>query len=197
MLDAAKKCGIRTLCATPHYRAAWKDRESMRKVFADLVPEAKKRGIQLVLGAELYTGSFDRDKLSWYRSELAYAESSCILFEMKNVSLLAEEEEKIFLLQRAGMDVLIAHPERYMEVQTKHHVAERYLQIGCKLLISADALCRPLWNRRRAVAEWLIKNKLCAAICSDAHTLQDYIDYQELLAKRSELRSLTKSVSFE
>jgi len=197
MLDAAKNCGLRMICATPHYRGHWKDRDAARAAFADLAPEAKKRGLRLSLGAELYTASFDRDRLQWYLSELCYTGTNCILFELKTSSKETDEEEKIFLLQRAGMDVLIAHPERCTEIQQNRKAVERYAQIGCKFVLSADSLLMPPWESRRRSAEWLLKNKYCAAIASDAHEAQGYTDFAKLLTKRPELRAYAKGVSFE
>ena len=197
MLKAARKCGFRVLYATPHYRAMWKNTNAAKKAFFDLKPEAAHLGIKLCRGAELYTGSFDRDMLNWYLVELAYDSSRCILFELKTSSLVSDEEERIYLLQRAGMDVLIAHPERYTEIQRSKQAMRRYFDIGCRLLISADDLLLPFWRIRRITAERILNSGFPVCIASDAHSADDYLRLRELLKKRPDLKRCFQGVEFD
>lgn len=62
-----------------------------------------------------------------------------------------EYENTIYDLQCRGYQVIIAHPERYRAVQKDVSVAERLVDMGCKLQASGGLYCRrSLWSREKA-----------------------------------------------
>jgi len=183
MLDIAAAGGTTQITATPHYRGAWKDWAAMRRVWAELRPEARARGIELTLGVEFFCEEFDRDILAGFARTLMRDGTGRILFELSRYSQVAHVEDMIYALQAEGLTVLIAHPERNLEFRRSVRAAQRYLDICCELVLSSSALA--LWPlsgiRRAAMREY--KSGRYAYIASDAHSPEDYERHIRLLAR--------------
>lgn len=183
MLDAAAKGGIRQIMATPHFRGRWNNRELVHRAYDDLVNEASKRGIVLLLGAEFFIREFENDRIRFYREELCLNNSNVILLELSSATTLDEARDVIYPLQRNGMEVIIAHAERNVQIQRSKKAFEEYLIMGCTLQMSIDCLSLPFWNPRRRTALRLLKANAYSQITSDAHCAYDYESFFKLKDK--------------
>ena len=183
MLDIAAAGGISEIVATPHYRGRWKNRERARENYAQLQPEAQARGIALALGAEFFWMEFDRDHIERYVSEMTLGDSREFLFELDRHTEFSQVEESIYMLQQAGLSVLIAHPERNVPIQREKQAAKQYLDSCCGFVMSSDALA--FWRLssiyKTAMREY--KRGNYTYIASDAHSPSDYERHIKLLAK--------------
>ena len=185
MLDIAVAGGITEIAATPHYRGRWKNWDLVRQNYEELLPEAEKRGVALTLGAEFYCEEFDRDHIDRYVKELSLNGGHEILFELGWFSQVSEIEDSIYMLQRAGLSVLIPHPERNRQIQRSRRVAQRYLDICCEFVLSSSSLAlAPLSVIRRAAMRECKRGNY-AFVASDAHSPQEYEQHIQILTSHS------------
>ena len=109
------------------------------------------------------------------------AGSNVLLLEPPSQFLPESWESGILELQQQGTEVVIAHFERCVPVQQDISIAERMLDIGCELQVSADDLYAGLTSKRRKCAVELLKEGLVSYIASDAHCPGDYKAYGKAL----------------
>lgn len=100
-----------------------------------------------------------------------------------------EYENTIYDLQCRGYQVIIAHPERYRAVQKDVSVAERLVDMGCKLQASADFIAGGRFGREKKPAQRLFDQNLYSFIASDAHNVGHYDCLAKARAKFSVRRS--------
>lgn len=183
MLDVACRGGIGHIVATPHYRGRWNNRQKVNEVYADLTLEAKQRGIILTLGSELFIREFESDKIGFIKNELCFKNSNTVLLELALNTNLDEAQDVIYPLQRHGMDVIIAHPERNAHIQNNEKMFDEYIIMGCELQLSAECLALPLWNIRKRTANRILRAKGYSYYASDAHSVHDYEVFFEVVNK--------------
>lgn len=184
MLDAARRAGITQIVATPHAR--WDDfnAERIEARFAELVPEAEARGLQMELGYEVYYKTMLSRGLEWARA-LTTAGTTNLLIEFNSGGEVPYGWERvIYRLQgEYGLDVTLAHPERYTSVLDDFDLVYHMKEMGCRIQVSAgDAFGGPFDKRAKCVKR-LLKEGLADAIVSDAHAPGHYGDYAKLMAK--------------
>ena len=150
MLEAAKRAGVTRIVCTPHCRDPYFDYDNHRKLV--------ELGID---GAEhLHFDGTNEFLLELSTHADAYA--------------FREYENTIYDLQCRGYQVIIAHPERYRAVQKDVSVAERLVDMGCKLQASADFIAGGRFGREKKPAQRLFDQNLYSFIASDAHNAGHY-----------------------
>jgi protein-tyrosine phosphatase len=88
----------------------------------------------------------------------------------------------IFALQRAGLQVIIAHPERYECVQKEMSITNEWQEMGCWLQLDANVLTTLPLDPARRCAMKLLKQKIYHCYASDAHCEGDYIRFHKAAA---------------
>ena len=101
-------------------------------------------------------------------------------------SLSADElpqghDQMIYRLQRCGIQIIIAHPERYPFVQARPSIAERWRDMGCHLQLDVICLIRASSLRCKYTARKLLKADVYDYMASDAHCPEDYALYRKAL----------------
>ncbi len=183
MLDIAARGGVKTIIATPHYRGKYKDRAAQHDAYLALCPEAKARGIDLQFGCEFYYNEFEPDEVASYRTRFCLGATNRLLFELGHNTAFSDVEEILYCLQRQQLELVIAHPERNVEMQMDHRMCERYYEMGCLFQLSADALVQSFTSASRRAAKYLLKHDMVDFIASDAHCPQDYETFLRVVAK--------------
>ncbi len=174
MLEAAKRAGVTRIVCTPHCRDPYFDYDKMWDAFELLRDNAD--GFPLQMGFEV-----NHRKLV----ELGIDAAEHLHFDGTNEFLLElsthadayafrEYENTIYDLQCRGYQVIIAHPERYRAVQKDVSVAERLVDMGCKLQASADFIAGGRFGREKKPAQRLFDQNLYSFIASDAHNVGHY-----------------------
>ena len=92
-------------------------------------------------------------------------------------------EREIYELQGMGIDVIIAHPERYKAIQEDISIAERLVSCGCVLQASADFVRGGRMGKERKPAQRLLEAGLYTYIGSDAHCVEHYEAFSEAVYK--------------
>ena len=77
--------------------------------------------------------------------------------------------KKLFELKMNGVTPIIAHPERYKDVQKNLSIVESWLKAGCIIQIDAGSVLGKLGKMARVTSEKIIRNNWCQILGSDSH----------------------------
>lgn len=188
MLDAARAAGITRMLCTPHLRWDDFDHAKVKRHFSEFKELAADQGIVAELGFEVYYKTLLKRGLH-HAPEFRLGQSNRILLEFNSRGEIAFGWEKtVYQLQNTyGLDVVIAHPERYSTVQKDFDAVYRLLDAGCTLQISAMDLDKGFLNKPAKVAKRMVKEELGAALVSDAHRAEHYQVFQKIASKLGKL----------
>lgn len=179
MLEAARAAGVTQIVCTPHCREPYFDFDAMWDAFHLL--EQHAGGMKLQMGFEVNHSKLMDLGIDW-ADRLHFDGSSEFLLELSTRADeydFEEYENTIYDLQCRGYQVIIAHPERYRAVQEDIGVAQRLMDLGCKLQASADFIAGGRFGREKKPAIRMFDENMYSFIASDAHTP----DHYRLLAK--------------
>lgn len=182
MLTAARDAGIDILVATPHLKRLREDENRISEAYFWLKPYAQAAGIRLLRGYEVsYQVLLDLpcSELGRY----CISGTNLLLLELGNFHIFPQWNRVLGGLERAGYELVIAHPERYVYIQEHPEIIGKIRRYGCKIQIDAHAYLRPPWNIERRTAEKLIRKGWMDYIASDAHRPQDYKQMKAVLKK--------------
>lgn len=189
MLDAAAQAGVTELVCTPHCREPYFDYDRMVSAYQVFRVQAERRHpeVDVSLGWEVNLRTLRQIGFDWAArfgferprpaQGLETGETHEFLLELP-VQARADDytgiERVIFALQGMGYEVIIAHPERYLAIREDMALAQRLVDMGCKLQASGDFLKggRLAGSRRPAVK--MLKAGLYSYIASDAHNVEHY-----------------------
>ena len=185
MLDAAAKVGITQIVATPHMR--WSDFDNAKAVgnFNELSAEALNRhGIRMWLGYEVYYKTLLRQGLENARRYVT-AGTNNLLIEFNSGEAIPEGWEHTFykLQTTYGLDLTIAHPERYTSVLADFGIVHKMKHMGCRIQVSAGDLFGGPFNAGVKCAKRIVDEGLCDALVSDAHCPEHYRDFERALKR--------------
>ncbi len=171
MLERARALGFRTLVATPHLPGPLHDRYrgQVERAF-DLARElAAPMGVEVQLGFEAaLTADLPRRLEGGEPATLGG--SRAILVELPFSGWPNHTEETLFALQTAGYTPILAHPERYAEVQRDPVRAVNLAARGVLLQITIGSLAGLFGKVARRTAEELLRGGAVHVAATDAHT---------------------------
>lgn len=182
MVDAARRCGITEIVCTPHMRWEDFDRGVVEERFARLASYAPD--ISWTLGFEVYYKRLLALGLERAR-EFTIGDSDTILLEFNSGAHVPHDWERTFYALQGthGLDIVLAHPERYASVLEDFDVAYRMRESGVRMQVSAGDLLGGPFNRRARVAKRLLSEGLADAVVSDAHRPEHYADFEKARRK--------------
>lgn len=169
ILKRAKKIGINKVALTPHFTIGEDVQEFLQirnEHFEMLKSEAEDIGIDMVCGAEVYMTDeiFNETELD----KLTIGNSKSVLCEFKYHGLSGETFlEYVDYVKDEGLDVLVAHPERYSYLRRDGFLLDALLSRDVKLQVNAVSLYDE--SSEGEFARMLVRNKLAFCIGSDIH----------------------------
>ena len=129
---------------------------------------AEQIALELVAGTEICYDSDVVERLK--RGELlTYGHSRSILLELSHNTLPPMLENTLFNLQVAGYRVVLAHPERIVEVQQDPNRLLPLIERGVLMQITAAALLGEQGERLQTAAETLLTHGMAHILASDTH----------------------------
>ena len=182
MLHAAYKVGITEIVCTPHCRDPYFDFEGMWDAFDQL---RRRSPIPLRMGFEVNIRKLRELGMDW-APQLCFQDSKTLLLELSTHATkrdFEDYEREIYELQGMGLDVIIAHPERYNAIQEDISIARRLVDCGCLLQASSDFIKGGRLGKERKPALKLFEAGLYTYIASDAHCVEHYEAYAEAVQK--------------
>ncbi len=171
ILRQSEKMGIKKMIATPHFtigedvEAFLARRERRMAVLKEAIAE-EKINIELKSGAEVYITDeiFTEDKLD----KLRLGDSSFLLAEFKYNSLgIGTLFEYVKEIQDAGLNVLMAHPERYSYLVRDMELVRELKEENVYFQVNAISLFED--TQEGDFARFLVSEKMATVIGSDIH----------------------------
>jgi protein-tyrosine phosphatase len=176
MARMATADGTRVLVATPHGPGS-----SACRHYDPALIRARVSTINAALAAEqialkLVTGTeicYDSDVVELLkRGELlTYGQSRTILLELSHNTLPPMLESMLFNVQVAGYRIVLAHPERIVEVQRDPNRLLPLIERGVLMQLTAAALLGEQGQRLQTAAETLLTHGMAHILASDTHGL--------------------------
>lgn len=170
MLDMEISQGVKTVLFTPHYYGKRSDPKRFiekRQQAFDSINAYLPTGLEIKLGAEVhFTGLNmpDFEELCL----LAIEGTKYILFEFPFTtawqSTLFEKLDDF--IYETGYTPIIAHVERYREIQKRPALLTRLIDLGCLLQVNTHAF---LDKRERKLAYAMMKKGMVHCLGTDAH----------------------------
>lgn len=180
MLNEASNAGIFAIIATPHLYNEGFETEKANENFKKLKEKAAKYSIELYRGFEVNVkaiAEFGFGKLEHF----CFEDTDTLLLEFDNYSFPPNWQGVIRAITEKGINVIIAHPERYKSVIRNIKTAKEMVNLGCSLQIDADVFTMSLLSPERRTAKKLLNAGLVSWIASDAHCANDYLNYQKAM----------------
>lgn len=173
MLKKARELGITAIFATPHYQENLFDLEGITQRFLEVVEKAWAYDITLKPGSEVYINPFI-DRLIKEKKLLLLNRSDYILLELPYESIPLYAFELIYKLQLQRISVILAHPERNINLVKDFSLFAGFLERGCLMQVDAGSIAGAYGTAVEEYAKRLVKLKLVHFVASDAHCAKDY-----------------------
>ena len=171
MLAAEKQQGVEVVCLTPHFYAEQMYLETFlanREASWEKIREdAQKLSLTCILGCEcaFYPGIGSSDAVE----KLLFEGSRVLLLEMPFRPWTEEEINEVEKLIRRGIQVVIAHLERFLKLQKDKRMIGALTELPVTIQINAHSL-EPVLAGRKLCAGF--KEGKYHLIGSDAHSLE-------------------------
>jgi protein-tyrosine phosphatase len=187
MLRQLRQVGFDAVVATPHMRPGMfdNDRHRIERAFAAMQPilSAHPAMPTVHLASEHFFddvvfGRLVRGEALPYRAWGDGATSSpvalaSVLVEFGPGAFPVRAQNRFFDLRRAGLQPVLAHPERYDPVWKDDSCLDPLLDAGAHLLLDVCALVGKYGRAPQRAAEKLLEEDAYEAACSDAHKPRD------------------------
>ncbi|MBN2495019.1 MAG: hypothetical protein JXR96_10545 [Deltaproteobacteria bacterium] len=175
MAERLADLGYSDLCCTPHipWSTFVHTGEELDALRGELGETLAARGVALRLhaGAEHHSSVvpelLDKGQL------VLYPRGDSFLMEFPFSGLPARVEDLLFRLQVKGIQPLIAHVERYPEIQRDLRLLSRYRERGARISVNLASLAGG-WDRAaRTASREVLRAGLADALTTDLHSTAD------------------------
>lgn len=176
ILKLMKKRGLKSAAATPHYPIY--NNQNFKKEIFNKVEILKKEVKKNNLAIEIFTGAeimINRKlPLLYYQDKLLTINNTDYLLLEFRLNIYPEYlAEVIYDLKTMGLKIIIAHPERYLYVQTDYSKIYQWLEeYDLKIMLNSSSLTGAHGVKAKKTAEKLIEKGLCHLIGSDTHGIK-------------------------
>lgn len=191
MLRGLKSLGYERVVATPHMRPGMfdNDRTMLTNAFDAMKPHlenAKESIPQIGLASEHYFDDVVFRRLTNGQA-LPYPGGKAALVELPTQTFPARVHERLLDVKRAGLIVVLAHPERYRPVWDDVSVLEPLIDVGVRLQLDICALVGKYGKKAQEMAEILIEEEAYEIGSSDAHKPADIEVVEKAIARLTQL----------
>ena len=172
MLERASGFGFRTLVATPHLPARLTPayRARVLAAYGEAQTAARELGLDVRLGFEVALAPDLPARLEAGEAS-TLAESTAILVDLPFAGWPHWTEATLFALQTSGYRPVLAHPERYPDVQRDPSCALRLAEHGVILQVTIASLAGLFGRGAQRIAELLLRRGAVALLATDAHAV--------------------------
>ena len=174
MLSEASKQGITEVVNTVHYQNPKFDEKDfdidrINRLKNELENELEIIGIpiKLHLGAEVF---YFPNLLKILDNPLVtIGKGKYMLIEFHPQLIPKSHKQHLFDLKMAGVTPIIAHPERYKDVQEDISMVKMWLEAGCIIQMDAGSVLGKMGKSAYKISMKILKNSWCQILGSDAH----------------------------
>ena len=169
MLSIARQDGIVELTATPHADLSYRFDPAHCRAEIERWAAASPDGPRLHLGCEVHLTPENLEAAVRTPRDYALGGRDCLLLELPNLALASAIEPGIQFLLEGGLRPIIVHPERNPLFLKEPFFAERLVDSGCFLQLTAQSITGSFGPDPQRLALSLLKNGLAHFVASDAH----------------------------
>ena len=173
MLRTAKSQGIEVAVNTVHYKHPKLDLSNVNK---EIINNKLEKLRQLLkennIDIEVYSFSevyYNPHMTEIVKDPLATISNRYILIEFPTIQFPIGFEKQLYNICLEGIVPIIAHPERYRQVQSDIDILNPLINMGCIIQIDGGSLVGQFGEKCKLVSEDLVKRGFCHIIGSDAH----------------------------
>lgn len=169
MMRVAEEDGVRTIAATPHAHRCPADRVVPKVEHLNRLARENGIAIEVVPGIEV---RYDRALFTRFEAGefLTLNGTRWLLLELYlSGSWPASFMQTVAELHDAGIWPVLAHAERYDDVQRDPTILLDVIAAGVPIQINADSLAGKAERGARPAAEFLVSNRMVHVIASDGH----------------------------
>lgn len=176
MICEAERSGIKVIVATPHIRDQTFNREKLEENFQNLSRIASNYGVVLKSGCE---ACIHPDIITFFKNNnvITLGNSRHMLIEYPFNQMLFYTNDLLYRLRLEGIEVVIAHPERYRYFVNDFNLFLRFLDAGCLMQLDAASIIGKHGSRIKRFCKKVIKLKKAHFVGSDAHCAEHYRDW--------------------
>jgi len=177
ILDAYSLLGYSTVAATPHFNHGMfplSSVESIEETLATAAADREEHSPSIVAGAEIMFSDGFADQLdAGTLPRLGPSDTYLLEFGSQPGSVPLGFEENVFRLQTKEIALVIAHCERYADLQNNMRKLEQLRQGGAIIQINLMSLIGR-YGRGPMKAAWkILENGLADIAASDLHSIED------------------------
>ncbi|MDO4502352.1 MAG: protein tyrosine phosphatase [Coriobacteriia bacterium] len=184
MLAAAKEAGVDRMVCTPHLRWDDFDEGVVRSRFAQFKEHSADAGVTAELGFEVYYKTLLKRGLDCAPRYCLDGTNQLLLEFNSGGEIPFGWEQTVDKLRNVyGLDVTIAHPERYSTAWKDFDAVYQLKDAGCSLQVSAMDLEGGFLSKPTKVAKRMMKEGLCDALVSDAHRAEHYARFAKMTSR--------------
>jgi protein-tyrosine phosphatase len=173
MLRSAQTDGIDRIIATPHYiyGANRYDLEACRDRYCAVIELIKRNhiAVELYMGNELFLDEYLPDSIKTKQCH-TLAGSDYVLVELPVMGFPKNTESILYRILGGGHIPVIAHVERYKEVQTDYDVLAQFLHMGCLAQINAASITGESGRKLQETARDILTGSMCHLVATDMHS---------------------------
>lgn len=92
-----------------------------------------------------------------------------MLIEFQTLLLPDNYQNELFALQLKNITPIIAHPERYRQIQNNFQILEKWIELGYKIQVDCGSILGTFGDEAKKTSDYIVENNLCHLIGSDAH----------------------------
>lgn len=169
MADEAARDGITHIVCTPHLNDRYPYPHTTILERWNRLRELLKGKLELSLGSDFHMSA--ENILAAIEHPLRYSinDNGYLMIEFPNSTISLAMRDAVFRLQSAGYKLIVTHPERYPAVQQHPELITEWLQRGCLMQVTANALygrCGPI---AEALANAMLERNWIHFLATDAH----------------------------
>ena len=168
--------GIGKVITTPHLRASLLKNEGERDIYLERVDSswrslsataaAKFPDVRLERGFEIL---LDIPEIDLSDPRLRLAKSIFALVEFPFLSIPPHSDRVLFDIKMQGYVPIVAHPERYRDIQGDPDAADRWIRVGALLQVNAGSLLGKYGPQAERTGWELLQRGWASYVCSDYH----------------------------
>lgn len=169
MAEMAARDGITHIVCTPHHSDEYFYR---KEIILERWNELKQKldGVmELSLGCDFHFSAENIFEAIEEKGKYSINHKQYLLIEFSNAGISQQQQDAIYEVQAAGYTLIVTHPERYPAVHHRPEMVAEWIERGCLIQVTANAL----YGRSGPVAEYIsnefLKRNWIHFLATDAH----------------------------
>jgi protein-tyrosine phosphatase len=172
MCRMAARDGITHIVATPHCDPHFDyDREHFTDMLATLSEVGEGR-LTFSIGCDFHMSPHNVHDALADPQRFAIGDSQYLLVEFDHHSIPANAAEQLQALISRGMVPIVTHPERNAFLIKHPETVLHFVEQGCLVQVTANALTGFWGPKAKKTAEWLLHRNAVHVVATDAHNLE-------------------------